>query len=100
VITDREKPTAWGVWVEIIEGELPEDEVAAARMESIPVTLANRVPGYRTTVGLRGVLHDLKDKIRRPRLVLDEADHPFAVECRAGVTTHHFSQWMRAILGQ
>ena len=89
----------WGVWVELAPDdyervrELWEDEDQSSQ-PPIPGALANRIPSYPEPPGLP-VLVQLTGPTSRPESAFSaELDHPFAAECRSGVSVHRASEWM------
>jgi hypothetical protein len=92
-------PRCWGVWVEV-------DHAAWTRVRELwrdedqhleppfPATLANEIPGYPPTLGLRGQL-----QLSGPRSVpgfrlSPGVDHPLAEEQRRGVPLERVLEWL------
>ena len=82
----------WGVWARVW-GKDYEEFAAHYRVEDreksigpYKVRLCNRLPGYDSeTLNLKCTL-DVQSVGSRPRLVIDEPEHPLAVEQRNGFT--------------
>jgi hypothetical protein len=63
----------------------------------MPARLANRVPLVADTLGMNAIVK-LSTPTARPWLrFADEEEHPFAIECRAGVTGHRLVEWLEAM---
>jgi hypothetical protein len=99
--TDDPKPMAWGLWAEV-DGEAFERIVERwqdpdqADEPPMRAWLANDIPGYAPTLGLAVSLR-LKAPPGRPALSFGEAEHhPFAVECRRGVSAHRVAEWLHS----
>lgn len=98
-LLDHPGEVQWGVWGEIGEGDARIvrarwDDADQASQPPMPAALANDVPGYRPTMGLRCRLQ-LTGPDTRPALVLEDGqEHPFVTECRSGVTLHRLTEWL------
>jgi hypothetical protein len=98
-ITDRGEDTRWGLWVEVPEANARRawdlwNSPAQNHEPAFAGCIANRIPGYLDTIGLL-VEVQLTGPTTRPRaLFASTVDHPFAVDCRAGVTTHTVLAWL------
>lgn len=92
--------THWGVWAEISGQDSKViydrwDDPAQAEQPAMDATLANNIPGYPATIGLALQLR-MAGPTTRPKLVFAaDQSHPFAVECRAGVTVDRVKDWLR-----
>lgn len=89
----------WGLWIEVDAKsfervlELWSDE---NQRQEPPFTgvLANEIPLSPPTVGLP-VYMRLTGPTTRPEFgFVDTTSHPFAVECRGGVTMHRAAEWI------
>jgi hypothetical protein len=105
-ITDREPGarTAWGLWIEVPEATFHvfvagyADEAKLPLGQTFEGTVANRVPCYDVdTTGLK-VTFKVVEADARPVIELAPAAHPFAEECRAGVTSARQLEWLHAFL--
>jgi hypothetical protein len=102
-VRDTDDDVWWGLWVEVAPDAF--ERISArwcdpAQGDEPPIaaTLANRVPGYDDTIGVPVVLQ-MVDADNRPSLIVsDDATHPFAVECRTGVTSHRAAAWLDAMM--
>jgi len=97
-VTSYPDGLGWGVWVELGGPdfarihELWDDEEQASE-PPFAGHLANRIPSYPDTVGLP-VSVQLTGPTSRPEASFrGEVEHPFAAECRAGVTLHRAAEW-------
>ncbi len=98
-VSGYEHRTAWGIWVEVSEFSF--NRVLELWSDSdqhleppMPATIANSISGYPETEGL-GVALQLAGPTTRPQVVLPpDLDHPFANECRVGVSLHRASEWL------
>lgn len=98
-LTDCGHNTQWGLWVEV-------DEFHAKRVWDLwnapdqvqeppfPGFVANHIHGYPETVGLPVAVHLTGPKTRPRATFPEELMHPFAAECRAGVTCHRVEEWL------
>ena len=94
----------WGLWAEV--GLADYDLILRAwndprqgEVVPFPVRLANRVAGLRRHDRPGGLAPArLVAPHERPRLAFaPDARHPFALECRTGVTVHRALEWLAAI---
>ena len=90
----------WGIWAEIARADF--DDVVwrwkQKRQSLHPLfkgTLANRVPRFPDTIGLRVEVQLTGPKTRPDFFFLDGQQHPFIEECRRGVTTHRAAEWLQ-----
>jgi hypothetical protein len=103
-LTDGDGPLHWGLWAEVGLDDFDRilrawDDPSQGEAAPFAARIANDVPGYDDTIGLAVALQ-LVDPRTRPRLAFAPgATHPFAVECRAGVTVHRALEWLAAIGG-
>jgi hypothetical protein len=97
-IRDEGSRIGWGLWVQI-------DDQAYWRIASVwddhdqaaeppfPCMVANDIPTYPSTRGLRGAIQ-LTDPDTRPSLTLaSDCEHAFAVEARTGVLAGRALEW-------
>ena len=83
----------WGVWVEILESdfwryiELYEKDGRAE--PAITGSIANAIPGYKSTVGL-AVQVQLQDEKSRPSVQFVDRGHPLAMEQQVGVSNQRY----------
>lgn len=99
----RDMPMHWGLWVELPSGSAEKwerikryftlDRDPEAAGTTFPADLANRLPGYPETVGLPGHLH-LVAPTKRPKFVLEQADHPLVQELKTPVSQPRVHTWL------
>jgi len=91
--------TRWGVWAEVSGPDSKTiydawDDPRQAERPAMDAQLANDIPGYPPTVGLPMRLR-MSGPTTRPQLTFAaDQSHPFALECRAGVTVHRVKEWL------
>lgn len=101
-LLDSEEATAWGLWAEVNEADfqlIVENwtNPLQDKLPPIPALIANRVPGYPDTTGLRVKLK-LTGPTSRPQLFLEnDSAHPFARECLNGVCSHRVMEWLESM---
>jgi hypothetical protein len=94
--------TRWGVWAEVSGPDSKIiydywDDPAQPEQPAMEAQLANDIPGYPPTVGLRMRLR-MRGTTTRPELVFaPDQSHPFALECRMGVTVQRVKEWLARI---
>ena len=101
-IPDVDDFTQWGIWVETTEldmfrvRELWSDPRQALE-PPFQAKIANAIPGYPSTLNLP-VFVQLNDPSTRAAAYFSaQLEHPFAHECRAGVTVPRVVEWLRSI---
>jgi hypothetical protein len=98
-LLDANDGTGWGLWVEVAESDFQTivatwSDPQQGKIPLIAAVIANRVPGYPETMGLPLTLR-LTGPTTRPQLAFaDTSDHPFATECRRGVSCHRVMEWL------
>jgi hypothetical protein len=98
-LTDAGGSFNWGVWAEVDEPvfnrvlELWTDPDQASE-PAMPARLANPVPCSPDTMGLPVELKLTSPKTRAALSFTPEPDHPFADECRKGVSVHRLIEWL------
>ena len=91
--------TQWGLWAEVSAAVSKVtydrwDDPDQATQPPLEGVLANNIPGYLATIGLP-VRIQMNDPKSRPTLELAaDAAHPFATECRNGVTIDRVLAWL------
>ncbi len=101
-LTDLGRSFNWGLWVEIEEVTFQRvwdlwDDPAQASEPAIAARLANRVPLIEDTLGVATLMRLTSPKTR-PALTFSETQmHPFAVECRIGVSQHRLLEYLEAM---
>ncbi len=89
----------WGLWAEIGEKDAliikqRWEDPEQMRQPPMAATLANNIPGYPLTMGLRLRLQ-LTGPDTRPSLTFEDGqDHPFVTECKSGVPVSRAKQWV------
>jgi hypothetical protein len=98
-VLDQGRVMGWGLWAEVAEADF--DEIVALwrdpdqdRHPPIRARVANRVPGYPTTIGMPVELRLTGPKTRPKLSVPPDVTHVFGVECRTGVTSHQVYEWL------
>lgn len=95
----RDHEFRWGLWVELAETDFNRildlwDDDQQAGEPPMQAQIANRIPGYPDTNGVRVTLR-LKGPTTRPEISIpDSADHRFLHECRKGVGAHQAALWL------
>ena len=103
-VRDRAEDLWWGLWAEISHAAFRRVlELWSAEDSSneppIAGTLANTIAGYPETVGLP-LLIRLTGPTSRPNFqFVAGAEHPFVVECAAGVDSHRAAEWVDLVSG-
>ena len=101
-IREHDDFTQWGIWVETSEADIYRvrelwSDPRQGLEPPFQAKLANAVPGYPSTLNLP-VFVQLADPITRAAAYFSaELDHPFAEECRAGVTVSRVVEWLRSM---
>lgn len=96
---DEERRTGWGLWAEIsaADARVTLDRWSDPDQAAQPPfsgALANSVSVFPETIGLPLIVQ-LTGPTTRPALAFPAScDHPFAVECRRGVTVHRVHEWL------
>jgi hypothetical protein len=89
----------WGVWVEVTQSVYERvmdlwDDTNQAAEPPLPGTLANELPDYPSTLGLRGSIQ-LSGPSTAPRFFLEkQMDHLLAREQRSGVYPERALEWV------
>jgi hypothetical protein len=102
-LTDIGGNTQWGLWIEVAEADAKRawdlwDAPDQAQEPPFHGFVANHIKGYPDTVGLPVVVR-LTGPTTRPRSVFPkDLVHPFADECRAGVTSHRVHEWLSCMV--
>lgn len=84
---------AWGVWVEVRDSdfwryiELYDKDGRAE--PAIPGSIANAIPGHRSTLGLP-VQVQMQGEKSRPSVRVVDGDHPLSMEQRAGISNRRY----------
>jgi hypothetical protein len=92
----------WGVWAEVAESSFNRiiQLWSEADQKGEPLfqgELANLIPSYPNTLGLRLFIR-LTGPTSRPEFRFDAGEHhPFVSECEAGVDAHRAIQWNELI---
>lgn len=91
--------THWGVWAEVNGPDSKLiydlwDDPAQTEQPAMDAVLANNIPGYPPTIGLPLKLRMTGPKTRPSLVFAPDQSHPFALECRAGVTVHRVREWL------
>jgi hypothetical protein len=103
-VLDQGRTMAWGLWAEVAEADF--DEIVALwrdpqqdRHPPIKARVANRVPGYPSTIDMPVELRLTGPKTRPKLAVPPDVTHAFGLECRAGVTSHQVYEWLARARG-
>lgn len=87
----------WGLWAEVSERDffrIVWSDATDDAESTFDAKLANVVDSYPSTLGLALTLKVDDDPSQRPRLRFAPGNqHPFAVECMAGVDAHRAAEW-------
>jgi hypothetical protein len=101
-LTDLGRSFNWGLWAEVSQPSFGRiwrlwNDPGQASEPAMPAQLANRVPLVSDTRGVRALIK-LSSPTSRPWLqFLEDEEHPFALECRHGVTSHRLLEWLEAM---
>jgi hypothetical protein len=102
-VVERDRDCAWGIWVEITAADygMVRDRWRDPRQAEQPAfagRLANALPGYQATKGLRGAVR-LTGPETRPHFVLDrDQDHPLVHEQVEGVNRAVVQRWLHDVM--
>ena len=101
-IRDRDDFTHWGIWVETSEADMYRvrelwSDPRQALEPPFPGKIANGIPGYPSTLNLPVLVHLTDPSTRAAVYFPVHLEHPFAEECRAGVTVSRVLEWLRSM---
>lgn len=94
--------TQWGIWVETSERDMFRvrelwSDPRQALEPPFGAKIANAVPGYPSTLNLPVFVHLADPTTRAAAYFPAQLEHPFAQDCRAGVTVPRVVEWLRSM---
>jgi hypothetical protein len=92
----QSSPLIWGVWVQLSEEHFDKwaesyDLSKRSHLGPYPGTLDTWFSPYPQSLGMKVLLH-LRDGGIRPRIELEDADHPLVVEQRNGIGVERLAE--------